>query len=66
MPPCGGVVPVYGARFIPLEDTIYGHPDFPSAAKRIDVITLVDAVSGDLTLHPGVRLAISSDWSRQW
>jgi hypothetical protein len=62
----GGVVAVYGASLISLKHSTDCYADFPSAIESVDVVTLVDAASGDLTLHPGVRLAIISDGGRQW
>ena len=62
---CGGVVPGYGAPLISLKHTIYGDADFPSAVESINVVTLVDAVPGDLALHPDMGLTVLTDRSRQ-
>jgi hypothetical protein len=51
---------------VPLKHSTDCYADFPSPVESIDVIALVDAASGDFTLHPGVRLAVIPDRGRQW
>src|SRR5215469_253342 len=63
--PWGGVIPVYCPRHVSLEDAVDCYAYLPPAVEGVDVVILVDAACGDLTLHPGVGHTIGPNRGRQ-